>query len=103
MNKVEMLQCQIALMARRLEGLEKRLMLAEPASDDVAQASMICAELGMDPVIIVQCDRLNERMKLAHALKAREWAYERIANSMRCCEKSVRRWVKIIARPIVGI
>jgi DNA-binding NarL/FixJ family response regulator len=93
MNAVELMEAKLAGLSRRVDQLET---LARSATD--AGAADVAREAGLPVEILLLPERQAERRALAGKLRERGWSVARIARALRCCERTVERWVAAVEK-----
>lgn len=88
----ETVECQFTLLRKRVERLESLVRCLQAAGAGAGEASAVAREVGLDPDILVQPEKIVQRQLLGRELRRRGWSASRIARAMNCSERSVERW-----------
>lgn len=93
MNAVELMEGKFLLLQQRVQKLEVLFASRAVLSGDEREAERIAGTLGFAIDIIMLSHQTGERRKLAIELKQLGWPVSRIARVLKCCERTVERWL----------
>lgn len=94
MNSIDLLQGELAALARRVTRLEELARHRAVTTGDSTEAERIAQLIGFPVEILIIPDRISERRQFAIELRKRGWSFSRISKVMNCSERTIWRWTQ---------
>lgn len=88
---------RLTALQHQMQRLQVAFTALVAGDADGRVATAMAQELGYPVEVLVVSELRVERRALARKLSGQGWSAARIARSLRCCEKTVRRWCKSAA------